>query len=135
MIDSGATGNFFDTNVASKRGLLTRRKREAYGLSVIDGEQIGTNKGLVTHETEMLDMETEGYSEKIRFDLVAIGTHTVILGMPWLRLHNPQIDWQKERITMSQCRCGSDHKTPHGDKRSPGLKEVCATIQSPEDLA
>jgi hypothetical protein len=57
---------------------------------------------MVTHETRILRMKTkEEYVEDITFDIVAMGTHMVILGMPWLRLHNPKIDWTRGTITMS----------------------------------
>jgi hypothetical protein len=44
----------------------------------------------------------EGYVEDITFDIIAIGTHIVILGMPWLCLYNPKIDWTRGIITISQ---------------------------------
>jgi hypothetical protein len=136
MIDSGATGNFIDTQVASDNGFKILRKREPYRLSVIDGETIGSNKGMVTHETDALEMKMlKGHVEEIQFDLVAMGTHAVILGMPWLRDHNPQIDWWRERITMNQCQCGSDRMAPSGSRVLPGQEELCATSQEPEDLA
>ena len=51
------------------------------------------NKGMVTLETRPLKMTTlGGYTEEIQFDLVTMGSHMVILGMPWLRIHNPRID-------------------------------------------
>jgi hypothetical protein len=125
MIDSGATGNFIDTQVATDHGFKVLAKRRPYSLFTVDGDTIGSNKGRVTHETDSLLMTMlRGHTEEIQLDLVAMGTHSVILGMPWLKLHNPQIDWWKGRITMSQCQCGSDHMTPLGDRISPGREEL-----------
>jgi hypothetical protein len=136
MIDSGATGNFIDTQVATNNGFRILAKKNPYSLFTVDGDTIGSNKGKVTHETDWLSMKMlRGHTEEIQFDLVAMGTHAVILGMPWLKLHNPQIDWWKERITMNQCQCGSDHRAPTGDDKSPGREELCATSNEPEDLA
>jgi hypothetical protein len=65
----------------------------------VDRETIGSNKGIVTHETDRLTMKIlRGYTEDIQFDIVAIGVHSVILGIPWLQLYNPQIDWRRECI-------------------------------------
>jgi hypothetical protein len=104
MIDSGATGNFIDTKVAKEQGLGIWKKPQPYRLFAVNGGEIGTEKGMVTHETKILRMKTkEGHVEDITLDIVAIGTHMVILGMPWLRLYNPKIDWTEGTITMSQC--------------------------------
>jgi hypothetical protein len=90
MVDSGVTGNFIDSKVASENGFRLFRKKEPYRLTVVDGEAIGSNKGMVTHETDELEIRTtRGYTKDITFDVVTIGYHAVILGMPWLKLHNP----------------------------------------------
>ena len=43
----------------------------------------------------------EGYIKDITFDIITIGTHIVILGIPWLYLYNPKIDQIKEIITIN----------------------------------
>ena len=64
-----------------------------YTLFLVDGSEVLTNKGMVTLETRPLKMTIlGGYTEEIQFDLVTMGSHMVILGMPWLRIHNPRID-------------------------------------------
>jgi hypothetical protein len=137
MVDLGATGNFIDTQTAAENGFRTLVRRTPYQLLLVDGDAIGSNKGMVTHQTEPLTMKIlRGHTEEIQFDLVTMGTHAVILGMPWLRLHNPQIDWWKERITMSQCQCGGDRVAPlKRENATLGQERLCATSQEPEDLA
>lgn len=83
MIDSGATGNFIDTRVVAENGFKTFARQELYSLFLVDRETIGGNKGMVTYETDRLTMKIlRGYTEDIQFDIVAIGVHLVILGMP-----------------------------------------------------
>ena len=77
----------------------------------------------------------KGHTEEIQFDLVTMGTHQVVLGMPWLRLHNPIILWSEERIIMNQCQCRSDDRAPLGRNADPGRVEACAASDEPEDLA
>src|SRR6202044_3921154 len=36
------------------------------------------------------------HSESILFDIVSLGSVPVILGLPWLRKHNPSITWSPE---------------------------------------
>ena len=113
MIDSRATGNFIDTRIALEQGFRIRQKRRPYPLLAVDGGEIGTTRGMVTHETDILRLEIlQEHAKDINFNIIAMGIHAVILGMPWLRFHNPQIDWWRERITMSQCQCENDRKAP-----------------------
>lgn len=136
MIDCGATGNFIDEQVAMNNGFGILKKKDPYKLFTIDGDTAGPDQGEVTRETERMEMRVlKGHTEEIQFDLTTLGGHQVILGVPWLKVHNPNIDWWKERVTLNQCQCGSDRRALSGDKRSPGRREVCATSEEPEDLA
>ena len=102
MIDSGATGNFMTKKVADMQGLQTQLKSDPYPLMVVDGEPISTNDGMVTLETVPLEMVMlRGHKETIQFDIMHMDNHACNLGVPWLRKHNPQIDWLEERIVMS----------------------------------
>jgi len=38
----------------------------------------------------------------LRYQLI-LGRMEVILGMPWLLAHNPEIDWEKEDVKMMRC--------------------------------
>jgi len=51
MIDSGATGNFLNISIVVGNQIEIIKKSAPYCLSVIDGETIGIDKGLVTHKT------------------------------------------------------------------------------------
>ena len=57
MIDSGATGNFIDTGSSiGQRIQGMSKKNVAYGPDATE-KTIGSNKGMVTHETELLHMK------------------------------------------------------------------------------
>jgi hypothetical protein len=93
IVDSGATGNFIDSKVVLENGFRLFRKKEPYRLTVINGEAIGSNKGIVTYKTDKLEIRIiRGYTKDITFNVVTIGYYAVILGIPWLKLYNPQID-------------------------------------------
>jgi len=57
----------------------------------------------------------------MRFDICDLGRIEVILGMPWLVAHNPEIDWEKGEVKMTRCPpwCGKDN----GSKRTRERKE------------
>ena len=48
---------------------------------------------------------------------------SVILGMPWLRRHNPEIDWKTGEVKTTRCpdECGKKWKT--GRQTKPGWKK------------
>jgi hypothetical protein len=108
-----------------------------YTLFLVDGSEVLTNKGMVTLETRPLKMTIlGGYTEEIQFDLVIMGSHMVILGMPWLWTHNFRIDWWKERIIIDQCSCKGGRRAPTREKDSNAdEKFLCATSDEQEHPA
>ena len=100
MIDSGATGNFISKYLVRSRGLPTRKKKQQYDLQMADGSKLST--GRIDEETFSLPVAIQRHHEEITFDVVGMATHHVILGMPWLKKHNPVIDWTKGVLRFEQ---------------------------------
>ena len=48
-------------------------------------------------------MYFKGYVERIRVDVCKLGRIKAILGMPWLAVHNPEINWKKGEVKMMRC--------------------------------
>lgn len=109
MIDSGATGNFVSHKALTRLGLQTQEKNQGYSLRLIDGTEIGFGK--VTHETLPNNMELDGHKEQISFDITDTGTDEIILGIPWLRIHNPTIDWTNGIMKFKRCICAATRKS------------------------
>ncbi len=108
MIDTGASGNFMSPDAVMHLGLKTELKEEPYQLQVVDGNAISHNNGLICCETEKHEMTMHhGHKERIQFDVVPIGRHQIILGMPWVKKHNPDIDWLLEKVQFTRCKCAS----------------------------
>ena len=127
LIDSGATGNFVSPKVVGDNGWETRVKEEPYTLYLVDGEE--ASSGQVEVETLPLVMAAKGqHLEDIQLDVTEM-SHDIILGMPWIRKHNPQIDWATGKVTFSNCSCV--RKAAWTAPVTLARKEVCAT--SPEE--
>jgi len=45
----------------------------------------------------------KGHMERARIDVCNLGKTVLILGMPWLAAHNPEIDWEKGEVKMMCC--------------------------------
>jgi len=57
--------------------------------------------GAITHQVEC-NMFFKGHVERVRIDMCNLGKTEVILGMPWLAAHNPEIDWEKGEVKMTR---------------------------------
>ena len=58
--------------------------------------------GRIEYEVQC-NMYFKGHVERIRVDVCKLGRTKVILGMPWLTVHNPEIDWEKGEVKMIRC--------------------------------
>ena len=58
--------------------------------------------GAIMYQVEY-NMFFKGYVERARMDVCNLGKTEVILGMPWLAAHNPEIDWEKGEVKMTRC--------------------------------
>ena len=71
-------------------------------LQVRNVDGTSNSGGTITHEVEV-NMFYKGHMERVRMDVYELGKTDIILGMPWLAAHNPEIDWEKEEVRMMRC--------------------------------
>ena len=45
----------------------------------------------------------KGHVKRMRMDVCDLGKTKVILGMPWLAAHNPEINWETGEVKMTRC--------------------------------
>lgn len=64
-------------------------------------------------------VDIEGHSSMTRFYVTGLGNEEVILGLPWLRHHNPEIDWAKDGIAFTRCPPVCQMTTENFKKVSP----------------
>ena len=50
----------------------------------------------------------QDHRERMEINIIGGQKWTVILKMPWLACHNPEIDWRMEEVKMTRCpeECG-----------------------------
>ena len=56
----------------------------------------------ITHQIEA-NMYYKGHIERRRMDIYDLRKTEVILGMPWLQAHNPEINWKTGEVKMIRC--------------------------------
>ncbi|ESK80931.1 hypothetical protein Moror_15876 [Moniliophthora roreri MCA 2997] len=95
LLDSGAGGRFISPGVARVLGKKWIRLPEKIRVFNVDGTANKT--AWITHVVE-LEFQIAGKEFKEHFMISGIGDEGIILGLPWLRHHNPAIDWQTGEI-------------------------------------
>jgi len=102
LLDSGATGMFADKKFVEKNDFKLEKLDRPVRIRNMDGT--GNSGGLVMHEIEV-NVYYQGHVEKIKLDVCVcdLGRTEVILGMPWLAAHNPEINWETGEVKMMRC--------------------------------
>ncbi len=91
MIDSGAALNLISKSIVKEYNLPTQPCIPPIQIKAIDNTLIGEG---ITHQTQTLTM-TVGlfHQESISLYVVNSPKHEIILGHPWLSVHDPNISW------------------------------------------
>ena len=100
LLDSGATGLFMSKRCAERGGFKLIKLEKLILVRNVDG--MGNSGGVILHEIEV-NVCFKGHVERVRMDVCDLGKMEVILGMPWLQAHNPEIDWEKREVKMTRC--------------------------------
>lgn len=97
LIDSGAAGNCMSWEFARRHKLTLLPCESVLAVEALDGRPIGN--GRIQHVTKSLNLQIGAlHKERINFYIIQPSRHPVILGLPWLRRHDPHISWQKGQI-------------------------------------
>ena len=89
MIDCGATKNFINQKAVRKWGLPSKKQKTPESLVLANGQIV--EQGL-THEVPG-KLIIKNFAHNLALNITNLGSHKIILGMPWLSKVNPQIDW------------------------------------------
>ena len=89
LLDSRATGMFADRKFVKKNGFQLKKLERPVRIQNVDGTR--NSGGLVTYEIEM-NVYYQGHIERMKLDVCDLGRTEVILEMPWLAVHNPEIN-------------------------------------------
>ena len=93
MIDSGATGLFLNSTYAQKHHMNIRPLQHPIKLYNIDGSL--NRAGSITHSVRLMTQVDKNPPQLLEFLVTNLGNEDIILGLPWLRRVNPNIDWKE----------------------------------------
>ncbi|CAG8823969.1 34747_t:CDS:2, partial [Racocetra persica] len=107
LVNSGVSACFLDTTFAQEYNIPIYKKELPFSVEVIDGRKIFS--GNVTHEMGPLLVCLQDHYEKMSFNLISSPHYPIILGLPWLDLHNPTINWRERSIIFFDPMCKEHH--------------------------
>ena len=95
LVDSGADESFLDKELALRLNLKLTPLPSPLKANALDGRLLFT----VTHCTTPVKMTiNDTHVENIVFHVFKSAQHPIILGYPWLLLHNPVIDLRSGKV-------------------------------------
>jgi hypothetical protein len=103
LVDSGATMSFVDPTFAEQAGLPFAEK--PLRVTLADGREITSSRS----STVPMAIKGTQHQEYIELQQVPLSHYPVILGLSWLRAHNPVINWMDGTINMN---CVESHYQP-----------------------
>ena len=99
LIDCGATSCFIDRHLVNRLRIPLHNHQRPLDLKVVDGRPI--QSGPVMQYTAPIKLTLGQHQEDISLNVTSIPESPVVLGLPWLQMHNPVIDWRSHRITFT----------------------------------
>ena len=100
LLDSEVIGLFIDTKFAKKKEFKLEKLKKPLLVRNVDG--MANVREAITYQVKY-NMFFKGDVERVQIDVYNLGKTKVILGMPWLAAHNPEIDWEKGEVKMIWC--------------------------------
>jgi len=105
LLDSGVTGLVMSSEFTRKQGFKLKKLDRLMYVRNVDG--LLNKEGPIEHMAEV-NIYYQGHRERTEIDVIGRQKWMVILGMPWLACHNPEIDWKTGKVKMMRCpeECG-----------------------------
>ncbi|KAM3618391.1 uncharacterized protein V6R79_019897 [Siganus canaliculatus] len=94
LIDSGADESLIDWDLVRQYQIKTEPLSKPIKARALNGCELFT----ITHATEPLELQIDDHKEHIIFHVFESPSQTLVLGHPWLRQHNPHVNWNTGKI-------------------------------------
>lgn len=110
LIDSGASAHgFIDSKFAHNHNLELIELPRPRSLKVFDGNDSAS--GCITHLSKTT-LIINGHSETMLLFVTSLAYFDIVLGLPWLESHNPEINWKEGNICFNSPSC-RNHSTDY----------------------
>jgi hypothetical protein len=95
IINLGVTGNFILPEYKEKLRIPGQIKTEPIPIMGLNGELFEEK---LDQEIGDLTIDINDHKEMINFNVIKLGKYKIVLRIPWLSKHNPEINWKMNKI-------------------------------------
>ena len=117
--------NLISEDAVRRAGLTTTLKKNPVVIRVASGGRM-PGQPVVTHETTAT-VRIGKYQTKVTLDVICLAGKDLILGLPWLREHNPRVDWKTGTLRFDGHDDGRGPQPTHRQRSVVEEKMVCNT--------
>ena len=96
LLDTGAGGKFIDQKFVRNQKIKTKNLEHPIEVFNVDGTP--NKRGTIMKYTR-LDLTINGCTQPHNLFVTGLGKQKIILGYPWFKQNNPEIDWEKGTLT------------------------------------
>jgi len=100
LLDSRVTGLVMSLEFARKQGFKLKKIENPIYVRNVDGT---FSKERLMENMAEVNIYYQEYRERMEINVIGGQKWNMILGMPWLACHNPEIDWRTGEIKMTRC--------------------------------
>jgi len=113
LLDSGATGIVMSLEFTGKQGFKLKKLERPMQVRNVD--RTLNKKGPIENTVEV-NLYFKGHVERTEIDVIGGQKWSVIIGVPWLARHNPEVNWRTGEVKMTRCppECGKQWRPKQG---------------------
>ena len=120
LLDTGAGGKFINQNFIQNQKIKTKNLEHPIEVFNVDGTP--NKQGTIMKYTQ-LDLTINGHTQPHNLFVTGLGKQKIILGYPWFKQNNPEIDQEKCTLTWRK----------EQDNRKPTPKPLVEEENNQED--
>src|SRR5262245_27879295 len=98
LVDCGADGEFLSAEFVKWNNIQTWKLTCPILVNNVDGSP--NEHGPISEMAELV-LQYKGHRERVLFAVTQLGKETMVLGLPWLKEHNMEIDWVTGEVKLS----------------------------------
>jgi len=119
LVDSRASENFVDRAYTEASGIPMQQKATPRWVPTVNGSEV---TGVPVTQDRQVHLTMNHYQDDIRLHCITIGNAPSILGLPWLKLHDPVIGWNDHTVKFHLDHC-AEKCLPSSPKANTVLEE------------